>query len=372
MPVTNYIWDRASSNVLSEVDDTGATIAEYTNEPGKFGELICQRRDSTNSFFHFDAQRSTRQLTSGNESVTDTYEYSAFGETVSSSGLTENPFRYNGAVGYHTDSGTRDLYVRRRTYKPAVARWLSTDPLILIDGPNAYCYVNNQPLDNNDPSGLLRTVATANRNVGELACGDKAHQDFRFYFDPTLDRPTPSAFCTGVMVQQNEITCVVQNQCTGEYEEEELVFWEAWRVPKQNIKYESILDPVFFTAPPDNTKKSRGVLKVRGLIKYFCNDHNNDAVQAENPDIRGWRTTRSWETKCGTIHTQGVRATQRRPDWFFQAVSQRPTTRIFKVCWRCCDCRDDLVMAQAIPQYGISFLSSIEGEGRDPEISCGQ
>ncbi len=80
MPVTNYIWDRVSDNVRMEVDDTGTVTAAYANEPGQFGELISQRRNSTNSFYHFDAQGSTRQLTTDSQVVSDSYTYNAFGE----------------------------------------------------------------------------------------------------------------------------------------------------------------------------------------------------------------------------------------------------------------------------------------------------
>ncbi len=138
MVAIHYVWDELSDNVLKEVDDTGTTTAEYTNEPSQFGELISQRRDSTDSYFTFDAQRSTRQLTSDDETETDSYAYSAFGELLASSGTTENPFRYNGAVGYYTDTESGEIYIRRRTYQPILARWLSTDPLQFIDGPNAY------------------------------------------------------------------------------------------------------------------------------------------------------------------------------------------------------------------------------------------
>ncbi len=72
MTVTNYIWDELSDNVRMEVDDTGTVTAEYMNEPGQFGQLISQRRNSTNSFHHFDAQGSTRQLTNDAQTVTDT------------------------------------------------------------------------------------------------------------------------------------------------------------------------------------------------------------------------------------------------------------------------------------------------------------
>ncbi len=153
MPVTNFVWDELGDNVLMEVDDAGSTTAKYTNEPDKFGELISQRRNSADDYFHFDAQQSTRRLTNENQVETDSYTYSAFGETVSSSGTTANPFRYKGALGYYTDLGLDCVYVRTRTYKSELGRWLSTDPLLFNDGNNLYVYVHNHSISAVDPSG---------------------------------------------------------------------------------------------------------------------------------------------------------------------------------------------------------------------------
>ena len=40
MPVTHFIWDRVSDNVLYGVDDAGVENVRYMNELGKFGSLI--------------------------------------------------------------------------------------------------------------------------------------------------------------------------------------------------------------------------------------------------------------------------------------------------------------------------------------------
>lgn len=82
MSETWFIWDELSDNVRMEVDETGAVTAEYMNKPDQFGSLLSQRRSGTNSFYHFDAQGSTRQLTNDADTVTDTYIYTAFGEPV--------------------------------------------------------------------------------------------------------------------------------------------------------------------------------------------------------------------------------------------------------------------------------------------------
>ena len=149
----NYTWDRYSDNVLMESDENGDTTAVYTNEPDQYGELISQRRDNTTSYYQYDGQGSTRQLTDDTETVTDTATYSAFGEEVASSGATTNPFGYKGAVGYYANPETDDLYVRARTYQPAVGRWLSADPAGYVDGVNLYEYAASNPIRFADASG---------------------------------------------------------------------------------------------------------------------------------------------------------------------------------------------------------------------------
>jgi len=41
-----------------------------------------------------------------------------------------------------------------RYYNPQTGRWLSPDPLGMVDGPNLYAYVNNNPANWIDPWGL--------------------------------------------------------------------------------------------------------------------------------------------------------------------------------------------------------------------------
>src|SRR3990167_6118430 len=153
MTVTNYIWDVESDNLLLETDVSGATTAVYTNEPDVFGELVSQRRGGASSYYHFDAQRSTRELTEANQNVTDAATYTAFGEAVASSGVTSNPFGYQGALGYYVNPETNDLYVRARFYAAQLGRFTSRDPVGYTAGINVLEYVGDSPANHADPSG---------------------------------------------------------------------------------------------------------------------------------------------------------------------------------------------------------------------------
>ena len=78
MPETNFFWDPLSDNILQERDETGAVTAEYTAEPGLYGNIISQNWGGVESQLHYDAQGSTLAVTDDNQSVTDTFAYTAF------------------------------------------------------------------------------------------------------------------------------------------------------------------------------------------------------------------------------------------------------------------------------------------------------
>lgn len=184
MGAINYIWDEENDSLLEEVDDDGNVIASYTNEPGPFGKVISQERNGVTSYYHYDGQGSTVALTDDNQNVTDTYVYSAFGELVSSTGTTVNPFRYLGQYGYYTDVETNDSYIRARSYNPSLGRWLTRDPLEFRGSKwNLYEYVSSAPLDKVDPSGKANlwnpfTWTTGGNTWGEFIDPRVGYQGF--------------------------------------------------------------------------------------------------------------------------------------------------------------------------------------------------
>jgi RHS repeat-associated protein len=46
------------------------------------------------------------------------------------------------------------LFTQYRVYDPELGRWLSEDPLRWIAGPNLYAFVNSNPVNSRDPTGL--------------------------------------------------------------------------------------------------------------------------------------------------------------------------------------------------------------------------
>jgi RHS repeat-associated protein len=88
--------------------------------------------------------------------VTDEYAFDAFGGARSSTGGTTNSQQYKGQLlGYRRDPHAgpdTDYSTHHRNYNPKTGRFRSEDPA--ADDLNLYRYVNNNPVNQADPSGL--------------------------------------------------------------------------------------------------------------------------------------------------------------------------------------------------------------------------
>jgi RHS repeat-associated protein len=130
-------------------------MAEYTTEPGLYGNLISQNRSGVESQYHFDALGSTLALTDDNQQVTDVYAYTAFGEVTEHTGSTVDPFQYIGQKGYYRDDEAGECWRRPRVLSPKVERWLTSDTTAYTEGSNGYSYASNNPTSLVDPSGNM-------------------------------------------------------------------------------------------------------------------------------------------------------------------------------------------------------------------------
>lgn len=115
--------------------------------------------------------------------------YSAFGEaTVSAVAPASADFIPFGFAGGLYDADTGLVRFGARDYDPKIGRWLSRDPILFRGGQgNLYAYVNSDPINRSDPSGLI-VGCTPIEDTAELkekksketdACSGVSKQDGR-------------------------------------------------------------------------------------------------------------------------------------------------------------------------------------------------
>ncbi|MEQ1822912.1 MAG: RHS repeat-associated core domain-containing protein [Fimbriimonadaceae bacterium] len=115
------------------------------------GRIVGEKRNGSYRSHQHDALGNTIALINDAGVVTDTYTFWPYGELRTSTGTTTNPFKFCGAWGYYTDTTGR-TYVRARTLRPGLCRWMTVDPLWPFRLP--YTYVAASPASRSDRFGL--------------------------------------------------------------------------------------------------------------------------------------------------------------------------------------------------------------------------
>ena len=127
------------------------------------------RNDRTNYTFHNDHLNSVSALTGHNGAVEERTTFDAFGMPLGQSMPgTENTLLYTGRE-YDRNSGL--YYYRARYYDPEVGRFISEDPARFEGGINFYAYVGNNPINYNDPMGLVKWNDAFSSGLGMITSG---------------------------------------------------------------------------------------------------------------------------------------------------------------------------------------------------------
>ncbi|MEE9426376.1 MAG: polymorphic toxin-type HINT domain-containing protein [Methylococcales bacterium] len=159
--------NRDYAQVLQE-SINGTEIVSYT-----YGDdLVSQTRDAATHYYHYDGLGSTRYLSDNSGTLTDSYDYEAFGQLLNETGSTENRYRF---AGEQLDQNLNQYYLRARYYNQYAGRftqmdtWMgnNADPVTL----HKYLYGNVDPVNFIDPSGNfgLTSIGVASNIQVELS-----------------------------------------------------------------------------------------------------------------------------------------------------------------------------------------------------------
>ncbi len=113
------------AQVVEELAANGTVERQYTYGLQRISENQQINNTWTPSFYEYDGGGNVRNLTNAAGTVTDSYEYDAFGNSFTVTGTTPNNYLYRGEQ-YDSDLGL--YYLRARYYNPATGRFMSRDP----------------------------------------------------------------------------------------------------------------------------------------------------------------------------------------------------------------------------------------------------
>ena len=150
--VTNYLYD--GLNCIIEQDNTGLTTASYVRGlgySGGIGSIISkQGAGGSPQYYYYDGIGNVVDIADHSSLITRHYEYDAYGNILnnvipSSHGFSTKEFSRRSGLSYFG----------ARYYDSRIGRWTQPDPLGMVNGPNMYLYVNNNPVNKVDPYGLF-------------------------------------------------------------------------------------------------------------------------------------------------------------------------------------------------------------------------
>ena len=166
--IHDYILD--GTNIIKELVTDTSGCPKYTNEYlyDLDGTVCGIKHNGTAYYFYKNLQGDVIAITNANGAVVARYTYDAWGvptikEDTSGCNIAAiNPFRYR---GYYYDAETNLYYLQSRYYDPAVGRFINADRTEnvcltrAILSTNAYCYCENNPVNEIDDQGnIIRAV----------------------------------------------------------------------------------------------------------------------------------------------------------------------------------------------------------------------
>lgn len=146
-------WRALTGDAIAETDLSGNTKSEYVFFSGR---RIARIDSLANVYYYYaDQVGTTRTITTSSGTLCYDAEFTPYGQEMTHTNTCPQNYKF---TGYERDAETGLDYAFARYYNPLLDRFMSADPLIgnLSDPQslNRYAYVENNPQNYFDPSGM--------------------------------------------------------------------------------------------------------------------------------------------------------------------------------------------------------------------------
>ncbi len=136
--------------IVQERDGTNVVTASLTRT-GNIGGILARTTQAGSVFYNYDGSGNVVTLTDRSGAEVGSYNYDAFGNSLSQSGVAAdaNPYRFS------TKESIAGMYSYGfRFYSPGSGRFINRDPIGEAGGTNLYGFVGNNPVNMVDLYGL--------------------------------------------------------------------------------------------------------------------------------------------------------------------------------------------------------------------------
>jgi RHS repeat-associated protein len=165
-----------------------------------------------------------RELVDGSQNVRARYDYDPYGKATKTTGDKDSSFQF---AGYYHDVQSDLFLTQFRAYEPNNGRWLSEDPIGMVDSENLYAYVLNNPLRYRDPLGLQATCAVDDclkKCLGEI---------FREPIPDITIRPNANHVSNYMITSPSNISLPANMDCDDFFARDDYIAHEYYHIMRQ-------------------------------------------------------------------------------------------------------------------------------------------